>query len=341
MSYGIGLAAANIPGVPVDDTVSNLFVQLTVPLTIVLLLLPTDFMLWIRNAGSAIASFALCILSVVISSLAAGWLFQSYTEESAKVAGMMIGLYTGGTPNMSAIGLALGIKDETFIILNSADLVLGGIYLIFLMSIAQRVFNRFLPRYKRIYGHKADPQAPEKGTSMHAGHSISRYVPSLGLAAGILGASVGLSYLFTHQISEIAVILMVTTFGIGASFNRGLRNLPGSYRAGEYLLMIFCIAIGSLANMGELLDSSSTLLLYAAVVMAGSISLHLLFAALFRIDTDTVLITSTAGLYGPAFVPVVAKSLKNNDIVVSGLTTGLVGYAVANYLGLAVAWLLQ
>ena len=36
-----------------------------------------------------------------------------------------------------------------------------------------------------------------------------------------------------------------------------------------------------------------------------------------------------------------AEALDNKTILLSGLTTGLVGYAVANYLGIAVAYLLR
>jgi uncharacterized membrane protein len=73
--------------------------------------------------------------------------------------------------------------------------------------------------------------------------------------------------------------------------------------------------------------------------MVGSIVLHFLFAWIFRVDADTTLITSVAGIFGPAFIGPVASVLKNKDIVVSGLTTGLVGYAIANYLGLGMAQL--
>ena len=39
----------------------------------------------------------------------------------------------------------------------------------------------------------------------------------------------------------------------------------------------------------------------------------------------------------PSTAPV-AKSLGNPEIIISGLTCGLVGYGVGNYLGLAVAY---
>ena len=35
----------------------------------------------------------------------------------------------------------------------------------------------------------------------------------------------------------------------------------------------------------------------------------------------------------PALVPMIAASMKNRDIVIVGISIGLVGYAVGNYLG--------
>ena len=63
--------------------------------------------------------------------------------------------------------------------------------------------------------------------------------------------------------------------------------------------------------------------------------------ALFSIDTDTSIITSVAGIYGPAFVGPVAKALNNKEIIISGITTGLIGYAIGNYLGILIGWWLQ
>jgi uncharacterized membrane protein len=61
----------------------------------------------------------------------------------------------------------------------------------------------------------------------------------------------------------------------------------------------------------------------------------------FRVDTDTVVITSTAAVFGPPFVGPVAAAINNREIVVSGMTTGVVGLALGNYVGLAVAYLLR
>jgi uncharacterized membrane protein len=62
---------------------------------------------------------------------------------------------------------------------------------------------------------------------------------------------------------------------------------------------------------------------------------------LFKIDRDTVMVTSAALVCSPPFVPAVAGALKNKEIVFSGITVGIIGYAIGNYLGLIMAELLK
>ena len=49
----------------------------------------------------------------------------------------------------------------------------------------------------------------------------------------------------------------------------------------------------------------------------------------------------TSLIFSPPFVPVVAAKLKNKEIIISGLTVGIIGYAVGNYLGILIAYALK
>ena len=143
------------------------------------------------------------------------------------------------------------------------------------------------------------------------------------------------------QMSVAVIILTVTTGGLALSFIDKVRDMPGSFELGEYILLIFCVAIGTLADVSMLAEAGGPLVLYGAVALYGALLMHFILAGLFRIDVDTVMITSTAAIFGPAFVGPIAGVLGNRKIVTSGLATGLVGYAIGNYLGLAVAALLK
>ena len=52
-------------------------------------------------------------------------------------------------------------------------------------------------------------------------------------------------------------------------------------------------------------------------------------------------ISSVSYICSPPFVPMMAAAMKNRAVLASGLAIGVVGYAAGNYLGFAVAHLLE
>ena len=82
---------------------------------------------------------------------------------------------------------------------------------------------------------------------------------------------------------------------------------------------------------------SSALSVFAMlmVVQFGTVILHFIMAKVGKIDDHTMLITSTAGIFGPAFIMPVANALKNEEIILPGILCGILGYAIGNYLGIA------
>jgi uncharacterized membrane protein len=342
LCYLFGIILGNIPGWTPDTELANTVTEATVLLAIPLLLFSTDFPKWLRMAPKAVLSFGLATLAVMVVAAAATVVMSNQDPETWKMAGMTVGVYTGGTPNMSAIGLALEVTDEKFILVNGADVVLSAVYLLFLMTVAQRVLLKFLPAFKRTSREEVPHASGMEADPLLALKTRPRAVAgAIGLSLLIAGLTVGVVSLFDDSLPIAPVILSITTLGIALSFVPRIRNLAGTYETGQYLLLIFAVAIGTLANIREMADAFSTVFAFVAVVLGASILLHYLLAALFRIDADTVLITSTAAVFGPAFVGPIAAVFKNREIVVSGLTTGVVGYAVGNYAGLAIAYLLQ
>ncbi|MEO1653958.1 MAG: DUF819 family protein, partial [Bacteroidota bacterium] len=260
--------------------------------------------------------------------------FQSQLPNAWKISGMLIGVYTGGTPNLNAIGLSLGIDSEIFVIMNAGDLLFGGIWLVFLLSLAQKSYELFLP--------KSQIQAKDwQGEQSLESFRWSSALVALGLSLAILGLALGVSWLFFQKVEEVVVILSITSLGVLASLSPRVRALEGSYLLGNYLLMVFCLAIGSIVNLEKLLMSGGVILAYIGMVMLGAIVIHGLLAYLFKIDADTVIITSTAGLYGPAFIAPISKTLGNPYLLPLGIATALLGYGLANYYGIAWAYLLK
>jgi uncharacterized membrane protein len=161
------------------------------------------------------------------------------------------------------------------------------------------------------------------------------------LSVAIVGGSAGASVLIYGEVAPTFTLLALTTLGIGASLVRPVRQLRGSFEAGEFFLLVFCFAVGALADVRQVSGTSITLFSFVVLVMCLSIVFHVALSAAFRLDADTTLITSTATIFGPPFIGPVAAALKNRHLVGPGLTMGLAGIALGTYLGLGTAWLLR
>lgn len=350
--YLFGILLANVGVVEPDSAAAELADTVTIAvvlLAIPLLLFGTDFRAWLRIARPTVVSFGLAIVSIAVVAALGTVLFPDLEGESWKIAGMTVGVYTGGTANMAAIGTALDVVEATFVALNAADVLISSLYLVFLMTVAQRVLLRFLPPFEATLSaaHVDAADLAEEGHDDPWGYrpSVGEALRGLGVALVIVAASVAVAFALTGDPDADAfgtvAILGITSLGIGASFVSRIRTMPGTYEVGQYLFLVFAVAIGTLANLAELADSLTTVLPYLAFALVGAIVLHFALAAVFRVDADTAIITSTAAVFGPPFIGPIAATLRNREVVVSGLTTGVVGLAVGNYAGLAVAYLLR
>ena len=337
-AYAIGIVWGNIPGMPLDRGLSMTIAEVSVPIAIPLILFSADFLKWLKSAKKTVVSFLLMILSAFLAALLAAWIFRGTIDEFAKVSGMMIGVYTGGTPNLMAVGMALKANQDTIVLVNACDQILGGAYFLLLISVIKPLLSKILPKYKTV----GPVEIEEKKESFMELNKDSRKKAAGGISIAILiciaglGISAGIALLLTGEMNAAIIMMGVTTVGVGLSFVKKIKNIKFTFEAGQYIILAFSLALGTTVNIEEMLKASPEILGFVAVAMFGAIFIHLIFALIFRIDVDTAIITSTAGVYGSAFVIPVANAIKNKNVIVAGLTSGLVGYAVGNYLGLLV-----
>jgi uncharacterized membrane protein len=337
LCYAIGIVLGNVKAFPLEEELSLNMAGAAVLLAIPLLLLSLDFKSWVRLAPKTVLSCVLCLASVVSVALLVGWLMNARVPDAANIAGMLVGVYTGGSANMAAIGTALKISPETFIMVHASDVLVCGVYLMFLMALGGRIFALFLPPFEAGAKDSASVLPEAWGTGLPGRDAL----PGLAVGVGVVGMAGGFGSLVAPQFRDIAAILGVTSLAIALSFIPRIRRLPKTFEAGNLIMLVFCVSIGSLADFSRLAASDPSIFAYTTAVVLGSIVAHLVLCRIFGIDRDTAIITSTAAIYSPAFVPAVAASLKNREIVISGIACGLVGFAAGTYLGLSVAGILR
>lgn len=346
--YVLGAIVGNIGILPEEAyNYQDWFTKLTVPIALPLILFSMDVKQWLSQAGAAFKSLLLGLFTVIAMIFLGFWIFKGSIDEIWKVAGMLTGIYTGGTPNMAAMKTALDVDTEIYLMTHTYEVALGAIYLVFILSIGQRAFLLFLKPYKKPETGEVKVgkmNLEEEYESYEGFFKKKTFLPVLaafGLSLLIFGVSFGISTLFPEDFSTAAIILLITTFGIAASFVPKIKRIKKTFQTGMYIILIFCVVVSSMADVRQLVDISFDLFWYVALAMYGSHLLHALLARVFKIDADTVIISGSALICSPPFVPVVAGALKNRDIILTGLVVGIAGYAIGNYLGVIIAYLLQ
>ena len=343
--YVIGIAVGNAGILPENMfEVQDLLMTLTIPIALPLIFFSIDIKKWSRLAGKSILSFALAAVAVVIAT-AVGFLVFGHTigEESWKVGGMLIGVYTGGTPNLAAIGTALQIDPTTYIAAHTSDVVVSAIYLLLLMTVLQRILFVFLPRFQPAQG-ESQGKGIEDFSSYAGILDRKKALPLLaafGIAVGIFAVGAGLTFVFPQDIAMVVAILTVCTLGIVCSFIPAIRRIPMTFQLGQYIILIFCLVVSSMADLSKLLSTAPAMIGYVSIAIFFGLIIHVALAAIFKIDADTVIITSVAGVFSPPFVPMIAAALRNKEVVVTGVITGIIGWVIATYLGIGVAYVLH
>lgn len=338
LCYAMGMLIRNFGLFPLDDSLSTTATEAAILFAIPLLLYATDLGRWLKYARGSLLSFGLCVLSGLMATSVAVVVFWSEVEFPWQLAGMLTGIYTGGTPNMQAIGLALSATQERIIVVNAADVLMGGLYLLLLTSFLPALFGRILPAFRPAEG-QTDEALPE---SPYNNFNYRDALKAILLTLAVIGSALGATWLVYGTLSEVAfLILMLTTLSLIAALSPRVRQWEHTFETGEYFLLMFCVALGMLADFGQMADAGLGILGFTAVAFVGTILLHLLLAALFRIDRDTFLFTSVAALYGPPFIGQMASITNNRQLIFSGIAMGLLGYAIGNYLGIGWAYLLQ
>ena len=179
-------------------------------------------------------------------------------------------------------------------------------------------------------------------TSLSTKEKIKQGVVALLIGIGALGASIGISFLLTKQATNVAVIMVsVSVIAVTLSFVKKIRQNQISYPLGQYFIYVFSIAVGSLADIKLIVGQSVQVLGMVAFVLFATMLLHFIISLLFKIDVDTIIITSIAGIFGPAFIIPTAKAIKNEGVILIGIATGLLGYAIGNFMGFGLYELLK
>ncbi|HOO23044.1 MAG TPA: DUF819 family protein [Clostridia bacterium] len=321
----------------------------SIGIAIPLLLFSTELKKVKNISKRALVSFGILTVSVIVVSVASFFIFRGKIEKNGALAGMAIGLYTGGTPNLNAIGSILGVAVPTIALANISDMIVGGVFYLFLLTICKPLLKRFLnaPPLESYYKDSDSVKNVDLLDIKNIEKKPLALNILIALSFALVGAGLGVVvWILTGKTAAmtdyiVPVMMLVATIGgTACSFSKKVREVKGNNFVGMYLILVFSISI-AMSIVWEDIDISSVyIFLEFAFITVVTFIVHVIFNKIFKIDVDCTMVIATAGIYGPAFVPALTAHLKNDNLTAPGLILGAIGYAIGTFLGAGIGYLL-
>ncbi len=346
-AYFIGIALGHLPlwtesrpPSAVIQPVAGGAALMAVPL----LLFTTDFKAWVRQARTSVVAFVAAVVVTTTVGAVSGWYWAPRLDDGPELAGMFTGVFIGGTPNLAAIGLSLGVRESVYLKATAADALVSALYMIFLFRVAHPLLSRYLAPYPYA---KDDERPPIQArfSDRFKGPALAAAVVAAGMSVAILVQELMQAAGYPEKIIEEAffptVIVAATVVAVGLSFVPAVRKLTGLAVVADYLILVFCFGFGLLIDAGELAKSQAGVVILAATIVYGSALLYYPVCKWLKIDCDTAIVVSAATIFSPPFIAVVAEGIGNRRVIISGMTAGIAGYAVGNPIGIALAHALR
>ncbi|MCG6986696.1 MAG: DUF819 family protein [Gemmatimonadetes bacterium] len=339
LAFGAILSNTGIvPGKsPVYDTISGPVTSLA----IAWLLLSVDLRALKQVGPRMLAAFGLACVGTILGAFLGALAFSHELGVNTwKMAGVFTGTYTGGSLNFVAVGKGVGLPDSVWAGTTAADALTGGIWM---------AANLILPLWLVRFYPPVPKEALElgEGEADNGGKSHPFFDPAAvsALDLGVLLA-VGLSLLVAADLTarlvpQVPSVLWLTTYALIVGHTPLFRKAEGALQLGTLLLHLFFVVIGIWSQVGQIIAVGVVVFYYTATVI-GSHGLVLYgVGRLLGLDLGTLSVASQAAVGGPSTALAVAVGRDWPGLVLPGIIVGLVGYAVGNYLGFGVAYLVH
>ncbi|PKP77530.1 MAG: hypothetical protein CVT81_08950 [Alphaproteobacteria bacterium HGW-Alphaproteobacteria-3] len=333
-----GTLAANLRIVPFASDFHDMVWGYAVPLAIPLLLFKADLKKILPESGMMLLAFVIAVIGTIAGVLV-GFALIDMGPQGHLVAGALGASWIGGSMNFAAVSQATGLSENGALTAATAaaDNVMATFFIALLLVLpGWKLLTRFIP--------SAIIEAEEE----HHAHEDEEEKPTLDMGALALLLFLSAACCFTGF--EVAALLGIPKFGVlfvtiaallvANLFPRQMARLHGGFDLGMFFMYVFFGVIGAAADVVLMVQTALPIFGFVFIMASVHLAVVLTGAKLFRIDLAEALVISNAVAVGPATAAAMAAGRRWRALVTPGVMLGVLGYAVANFAGVALAqWL--
>jgi len=335
---GVGLLligtifAANLGIIPHSAPVYGTIWTYLVPIAIALFLLKADLLKIFREGGRVLLAFALGTMGVLGGTLLGASLLD-LGPGGPEIAAVFSATYVGGSLNFVAVAEAIGFTDNSRLAAALAiDNILGVGFILAMNLLAT------WPALHRRYPWRSDSIYEEPDNDNVTGQtdiSLKSILVSLAIATTIVAISMALADQL--GIGSYSLLLVTTFSALVATLGRHrISRLRGEDLIAMLFMYMFFAIIGAGTDLKALFDTAPEYFLLVSIILAGNLLITFIAGWFLKLNYAELIVACLACIGGPPVAAALAIMMKWRNLVVPGILTGVLGYIVGNFVGIAV-----
>lgn len=337
----IGIVLSNTRIVPISHELYDNISKYCVQAGICICLLSMDVKELKKLNRRPVIALASAIFSVCIVALVLGIFFAPRMVEGWKVAGMFVGTYTGGTPNLTAIATGVDCSRETLAAANAADYVVSTPLMVAMF--AAPALMKASKKWNKLWPYQFSQEELDDGAT-EALMSDKKW--SIRDIAWLLTIGFGVAWITTETAQRIfpadfwkaGRLLMVTTCGIALAQLKPVQKLRGNLDLGLLISLCFLATIGFAVDLQQFMTSAFMMTLYVFLMLVGCTVLHFVICRLFKIEYEYVLLSMVGCIVDGPTSALTAAGAQWKSLINIGLIMGVIAGATGNYVGIFVSY---
>lgn len=340
---------ANLKILPTTSSTYDVINNYILPLSIPLLLFKSDIKKIYKESGKSFVLFHVASLGTFIGAIIAGFIFRNVSNVNGVVA-MEVGAHIGGTVNLIAMANTFNV-DANFT--NAAAIAANFLVMVLMLVLTQVSEMKF---FRNKFPHPHIEEIENSNTDKTKSLAEQYWKPKeislldLALTLGTTFVITAISQSLCGIINNTSapdiikqlfgnIYLMMTLLTVlGCTlFPKFFSNLRGAEEMGNYMIMLFFVALGATANLADIAKLGSIILVFILLIVIFNIGLTLLGGKLLKCSLEEIIVCINATIGGPTSAAAFSINRGWSKLIVPSLLVGLWGYVIGNYIGVIAA----
>ncbi len=347
----LGMVLSNTGVIPGESPTYNFLMGDGVYFGIALILLSVDLKSVLQAGPGMLAAFGIGVVGTIVGAMTGGFLLSGLVgPETWKLAGQFTGTYTGGGANFAAVGREFETSPDLFSAATAADVIITAVWMMVCLTVPVLLGRPANPGAGAggggggVEAPDASGAAPETPATLEQALNSSVKPVSMTAAAALVVVAVGSVWgagLLARLLPTIPEVLWLTTLVLVMAQIPAIKGLPGGALFGNYMILLFLASNGARSVVANLVAMGPPVFYYAIITVALHGTVIFGIGRLAKLDMATLAVASQANVGGAASAIALASARGYHDRLVPGVAAGLIGYAIGNYLGIAIGVLMR